>query len=91
MSWKDVKNRAFTTGQLLAVQGVLFMRTHGAVNEPSLMALQAFLAVREVVKYWMKVQVVAFPQDGIYGGKENDFWREKAVAMGGFARHGFWF
>lgn len=82
LSLDDVKIRALKTLQMLAAQGVLFVRTHGDVSEQSLTALQALLEVREEVKDWMKVQVVAFPQDGIYGGRENDLLLEKAVAMG---------
>ncbi|WP_199249973.1 cytosine deaminase [[Phormidium] sp. ETS-05] len=82
LSLDDVKIRALKTLQMLAAQGVLFVRTQGDVSEPSLTALQALLEVREEVKDWMKVQVVAFPQDGIYGGRENDLLLEKAVAMG---------
>jgi cytosine deaminase len=36
------------------------------VSESSLTALQALLEVRQQVKEWMTLQVVAFPQDGLY-------------------------
>jgi cytosine deaminase len=44
--------------------------------------LQGLLEVREQVKDWMTLQVVAFPQDGIYGSPENDKLLEKSLDMG---------
>ena len=78
----DVKQRAMATLKLLAQQGTLFVRSHADVSEPSLTALKALLEVREAVKDWITVQVVAFPQDGIYGSPGNDALMEAAMEMG---------
>ncbi len=78
----DVKKRAIAALKQQAAQGVLFVRSHADVSEPSLTALQALLEVRETVKDWMTLQVVAFPQDGIYSQPENAGLLEKALAMG---------
>ncbi|WP_026098565.1 cytosine deaminase [Kamptonema formosum] len=82
LSLTDVKKRAIETLKLQASQGVLFVRTHADVSESSLTALQGLLEVREEVKDWISVQVVAFPQDGIYGKPENEALLEKALEMG---------
>jgi cytosine deaminase len=82
LSLADVKTRAIETLKQQAAQGVLFVRSHADVSETSLTALQALLEVREEVKDWMTLQVVAFPQDGIYGGPQNDILMEKAIDMG---------
>ncbi len=82
LSLTDVKKRAKETLKLQASQGVLFVRTHADVSEPSLTALQGLLEVREEVKDWIAVQVVAFPQDGIYGKPENEALLEEALEMG---------
>ncbi|WP_421658827.1 cytosine deaminase [Leptothermofonsia sp. ETS-13] len=79
---EDVKQRAIATLKQQATQGVLFVRSHADVSETSLTALQALLEVRQEVKDWMTLQVVAFPQDGIYGGPQNDLLLEKALDMG---------
>jgi cytosine/creatinine deaminase len=79
---EDVKQRATTTLKLLAQQGTLFVRSHADVSEPSLTALKALLEVRDAVKDWITVQVVAFPQDGIYGSPGNDALIETAMEMG---------
>jgi len=78
----DVKTRAIETLKLQASQGVLFVRSHADVSESSLTALQALLEVREEVKHWITLQIVAFPQDGIYGDRKNEILIEKALDMG---------
>jgi cytosine deaminase len=78
----DVKKRAVETLRLQASQGILFVRSHADVSEPTLTAVQGLLEVREQVKDWMTLQVVAFPQDGIYGSPENDKLLEKSLDMG---------
>ncbi|MEB3335961.1 MAG: cytosine deaminase, partial [Leptolyngbyaceae bacterium] len=78
----DVKARAIATLKQQALQGVLWVRTHADVSESSLTALQALLEVREEVKDWITVQVVAFPQDGIYGDRQNEALLEKSLQLG---------
>ncbi|HEY9860347.1 MAG TPA: amidohydrolase family protein, partial [Candidatus Obscuribacterales bacterium] len=69
---ENVKQRAIATLKQQAIQGVLFVRSHADVSEASLTALKALLEVREEVKDWITLQVVAFPQDGIYSGPKNE-------------------
>lgn len=78
----DIKHRATDALKLMASQGTLFVRTHADVSEASLTALQGLLEVRDTVKDWITVQVVAFPQDGIYGGPKNDDLMEEAIKQG---------
>ena len=82
LSLDNVKQRAIATLKQQAAQGVLFVRSHADVSETSLTALQALLEVREEVKDWMTLQIVAFPQDGIYGNPKNDELVEEAMKMG---------
>lgn len=82
LSLEDVKSRAIETLKQQATQGVLFVRSHADVSEANLTALQALLEVREAVKSWITLQVVAFPQDGVYGNLKNEELLEKAVEMG---------
>ncbi|MBE9216516.1 cytosine deaminase [Plectonema cf. radiosum LEGE 06105] len=82
LSIEDVKNRALTMLKEQAAQGILFVRTHADVSEPQLIALQALLQLRDEVKDWMTLQVVAFPQDGIYSDSQNEMLLEKALEMG---------
>jgi cytosine deaminase len=78
----DVKQRAIATLKLQAQQGVLFVRSHADVSEANLVALKALLEVRDEVKDWITVQVVAFPQDGVYGSDRNAALLEEALKLG---------
>ncbi|KAF3884032.1 cytosine deaminase [Tolypothrix bouteillei VB521301] len=82
LSLEDVKTRAVAMLKQQAARGILYVRTHADVSEPQLIALQALLEVREEVKDWMTLQVVAFPQDGIYSKPENEALLEEALKMG---------
>ncbi|WP_254564251.1 cytosine deaminase [Oscillatoria sp. HE19RPO] len=79
---EDVKQRAVATLKQLASQGVLFVRTHVDVSTPDLTALQAMLEVREGIKEFVTLQVVAFPQDGIYGAVQTEELLEEALKLG---------
>lgn len=78
----DVKQRAIATLQQQAMQGVLFVRSHADVSEQNLIALKGLLEVRDAVKDWMTLQVVAFPQDGLYGGPNNEALMQEALELG---------
>lgn len=82
LTLEDVKNRAKETLKLQASQGVLFVRTHADVSESTLTALQGLLEVREEVKDWITLQVVAFPQDGIYGHPKNEELLKESLKLG---------
>ena len=53
--------------------GTQYIRTHIDVTDPNLTALKAMLELREKVKDQVEIQIVAFPQEGMYsyeGGAE---------------------
>ncbi len=79
---EDVKERAIAVLKQQAMQGVLFVRSHADVSEKTLAALKGLLEVREAVKDWMTLQIVAFPQDGLYGGPYTDELMEEALTLG---------
>ena len=78
----EVKTRALQTLKLQAQQGVLFVRTHADVSEDRLVALQALLELREEVRDWITVQVVGFPQDGLYGSPHQRDRLEESLKLG---------
>jgi cytosine deaminase len=82
LSLEDVKARAIRTLRMQAEQGVLFVRSHADVSEENLIALRALLEVREAVKDWTTLQVVAFPQDGLYGSAAQMGRMEEAMRLG---------
>lgn len=78
----DIEARAIAALKLMAAQGVLFVRSHADVSEPSLTALKGLLAIREQVRDWLTLQVVAFPQDGVYGDAQTEQQMEEALRLG---------
>ena len=70
---EDVKKRALEEIRWEVAQGTLHIRSHVDVCDPSLTALRALIEVREEVRDICDLQLVAFPQDGIFsfpGGRE---------------------
>jgi cytosine/creatinine deaminase len=68
-----LKKRALQLLHWSIARGTLAIRTHVDVTDPSLLAVDVLLEVREEMKQWVDIQLVAFPQDGVLrgpGGKE---------------------
>ena len=65
LTHEDVKRRAIQTLKWQIANGIQFVRTHVDVSDPNLVALKAMLEVREEMKGWVELQIVAFPQEGI--------------------------
>jgi len=57
--------RALTYCDWAVAKGLLAIRTHVDVSDPRLLAVEALLEVRERVKPYIDLQLVAFPQDGL--------------------------
>ncbi|OAN12971.1 cytosine deaminase [Photobacterium jeanii] len=82
LSIEDVKARAKQTLKWQIANGVQHVRTHVDVSDPTLIALQAMLEVKEEMKEWVDIQIVAFPQEGILSYPNGKELLEKAVQMG---------
>lgn len=68
-----IKSRAMELLTWSIARGTLAVRTHVDVTDPSLMAVDVLLEVREEMKDYVDIQLVAFPQDGVLrteGGME---------------------
>src|SRR3984957_7690323 len=57
-------DRALRYCDLAVAQGLLAIRSHVDVSDPRLVTVAAMLEVRERVKPYLDLQLVAFPQDG---------------------------
>ena len=82
LSIDDVKQRAKKTLKWQIANGVQFVRTHVDVSDPTLVALKAMLEVKEEMKPWIDVQIVAFPQEGILSYPNGKALLEEAVKLG---------
>ena len=63
-------------------QGVQHIRTHIDVTDPKFTALKAMLELREELKDKVEIQIVAFPQQGMYTYKGGRDLVEEALKMG---------
>ncbi len=78
----DVKERVNRTVRMQAANGVQFVRTHVDVTDPKLTALEAMLELREELRDFVQLQIVAFPQEGILSFPNGKQLMQQAVRMG---------
>ncbi|MGN0679322.1 MAG: cytosine deaminase [Oscillospiraceae bacterium] len=90
-SWSDsksgltpqiIKERAKKGLREQILGGTQYIRTHIDVTDPSLTGLKAMLELREEVKDLAEIQIVAFPQEGMYSYKDGAELVEEALKMG---------
>ncbi len=77
-----VKENARETIKWLIANGVLKIRTHADSTESSLITLRALLEVKEEMKDYVDIEIVAFPQDGIFTLNGGDKLLEEAIKLG---------
>jgi cytosine deaminase len=79
---EDVKARVRTVLRWQLANGVLHVRSHVDVCDPELRALRALVELREEVGDQMDIQLVAFPQQGIYSFDGGETLMRRAVEVG---------
>lgn len=79
---EDVKERATKAIKWQIAQGIQHIRTHVDVCDPSLTAMKALLEVKEEMKDYVDLQLVAFPQDGYLSFPNGAELVEEALKMG---------
>ncbi len=82
LSRDDVIERAEEVIRWQVTQGVLFVRTHVDVTDPTLQALDALLEVRDRVRDVVGLQIVAFPQEGICSFPDGERLMDEAARRG---------
>ncbi len=79
---QDVKKRAVEAIKWEVVQGTQYIRTHADICDPDLTALHALVEIKDEVKDYADLQIVAFPQDGILRFPGGADLLEKALDSG---------
>lgn len=79
---KDVKERVNRAVRMQAANGIQFVRTHVDITDPKLTAMEAMLELREELKDFVEIQIVAFPQEGILSYPNGRQLMIDAVNMG---------
>jgi cytosine deaminase len=82
ISVAQMKERIYSGIKKEMKQGVQAIRTHIDVTDPTFTGLKAALEVKEEVKDILDLQIVAFPQEGMYAYKGGDELVEEALKMG---------
>lgn len=79
---QEIKDRAKMAMKKEILAGVQHIRTHVDVTDPKLTALKAMLELRSEVQDTCDLQIIAFPQEGMYAYKGGDELVEEALKMG---------
>ena len=79
---ENIKARALKLCHWAIARGTLAIRSHVDVSDDRLLAVKALLEVREEIKPYIDLQLVAFPQDGYlrYPGSADNL--ERALDLG---------
>ena len=77
-----VVERALRYCDLAVSQGLLAIRSHVDVSDPRLITVEGLLEVRERVRPYLDLQLVAFPQDGYLRHPDAARALERALDMG---------
>jgi cytosine deaminase len=82
LTFDALVDRALAYCDWAVANGLLAIRSHVDTSDPSMLAVEALLAVKKKVAPYIDLQLVAFPQDGVLrskGGVEN---LKKALSLG---------
>lgn len=78
----DIRTRALAAARRAAEQGVGFIRTHVDVTDTSFAGFEAIAELRDEVAPWCEIQIVAFPQNGVFAFEGGDRLVERAMDAG---------
>lgn len=82
LSHNDIRERVHRAVKMYAANGIQFIRTHVDVTDPSLVAMETMVELREELKDVMDIQIVAFPQEGILSYPNGKQLMIDAVKLG---------
>ena len=82
LSKDDIKERVNRAVRLYAAHGIQHIRTHVDVTDPSLVAMETMVELREELRDLVDIQIVAFPQEGILSYPNGKQLMIDAVKLG---------
>ncbi|MBI5926851.1 MAG: amidohydrolase family protein [Aquabacterium sp.] len=82
LTQEAIVDRALQYCDWAVARGLLAIRSHVDICDPRLLATQALLHVREKVKPYLDLQLVAFPQDGVLRSPQALSQLKRALDMG---------
>lgn len=81
-SSEELKARARQAVKEEMLHGVQYIRSHVDVTDPALTGMKAMLELKEELEDIVTIQLVAFPQEGMYAYKGGAELVEEALKMG---------
>src|SRR4029434_4871406 len=82
LTQEAIVERALAYCDWAVAKGLLAIRSHVDVCDPRLLAVEALLHVKEKVKPYLDLQLVAFPQDGVLRSPGALELMDRALRMG---------
>ena len=82
LSVESIKARAMELCHWAVARGTLAIRSHVDVSDERLLAVNALLEVREEIRPYIDLQLVAFPQDGYFRYPPSAANLERALDLG---------
>ncbi|MHB1102116.1 MAG: amidohydrolase family protein [Devosia sp.] len=82
LTHEAVIGRALRYCDMAVSQGLLAIRSHVDVCDDRLLAVEALLEVKRLVKPYIELQLVAFPQDGFYRSANGEANLLRALDLG---------
>ena len=79
---EEIKERARKAVREEMLSGVQYIRSHVDVTDPKLTAMKAMLELKEELKDIVTIQLVAFPQEGMYAYQGGAELVEEGLKMG---------
>lgn len=79
MTFEEVRDRALAYCDWAVSMGLLAIRSHVDTCDDRLLGVRALLDVREKVKGYIDLQLVAFPQDGVF--RDPTAWENTVRAL----------
>lgn len=82
LTTEDVKARAKKAIEWQIANGIQYIRTHVDVTDEKLTALKALIEVKDELKDYVTLQIVAFPQEGILSYPNGFELLEESLKLG---------
>lgn len=79
---ESMKERAKRAVKNEILSGIQYVRTHVDITDPQLTGLKALLELKEEYRELVQIQIVAFPQEGLYCYPRAEELLEEALKMG---------
>ncbi len=82
LTYDDVKKRSKKALEWQIANGIQWVRTHVDITDPTFTALKVLLELKEEMKQFVNIQIVAFPQEGILSFPNGLKLLEDALILG---------